>query len=136
MFSTSTNAAVDADSTTSRLIITNDPTTSDIDQQSNSQIYDYFTISAVNTHSMVNASPQCHCTTPKYIFFLATIPGFVLITPFAVMVIKVLSKKVHKTRRRSGTRMRTSRRPIVRDLGSLQISCVVNEGNVEGIDMR
>ena len=74
--------------------------TPDIDRQSNSQIYDYCTtISAVNAYSLANVEPQCHCTTPKYIIVLATIPGFVLISAIIVMVIKVLSKKVHKRRR-------------------------------------
>ena len=136
MFSTSPKGVVDVDSTTSGLIITKDPITPDTDQQSNSQIYSYYTINyADNTYSLANVAPQCHCTTPKYIILLSTIPGFVLIHAIIVMVIKVLSRKVHK-RRRTGTLRGRSRRPIVRDLGSLQISCVVNEGNVEGIEMQ
>ena len=137
MFSTSPKGLVDVDSTTSGLIITKDPFTPDNDRQSNSQIYSYYTTnSADNTYSLANAAPQCHSTTPKYMILLATIPGFVLISAIIVMVIKVLSRKVHKRRRRTGTLRGTSRRPIVRDLGSLQMSCVVNEGNVEGIEMQ
>ena len=130
MFSNSPKGAVDVDATTLGLIITKDPITVDTDQQSNSQRYSYYlTNSAVNTYSLANATPQCHCTTAKYAILLATIPGFVLISAVITMVIKVLLRKGQK-RRRSGTLRRTSKRPIVRDLDTLQMSCVVNEGNV------
>ena len=51
-----------------------------------------------------------------------------------MIAVKVLIKR-HRLKRR-GVQRRTSGRPIVRDLGSLQMTCVVNESNVEGIEMQ
>ena len=49
-------------------------------------------------------------------------------------LVKVIIKR--QRLRRGGALRRTSRRPIARDLGSLQMTCVVNESNVEGIEMQ
>ena len=50
------------------------------------------------------------------------------------MVMVAVFKKARISRRPNARR--PSRRPIVRDLGSLQMTCVVNESNVEGIEMQ
>ena len=92
------------------------------------------TISTNNTNVPLDVAPQCHCTSSNYITFLATIPGCLFIGGVTTMVVKVLIKKSRL--RIGGAPRRTSRRPIVRDFGSLQMTCVVNETNVEGIEMQ
>ena len=139
-FSNSPTGEIDAGSSKSSLIstkITNPINTEsnipDTDQ-SNSHMYSYYTTeSTINTYIPENA-PQCHCTTPKYIIFLAAIPETLLISSVILIVIVAVFKRARISRRPSARR--PSRRPIVRDLGSLQMTCVVNESNVEGIEMQ
>ena len=91
-------------------------------------------LTTVDSYVPLDVASYCQCRTPKYIIFLATIPTCLLIIGITMIAVKVIIKR--QRLRRGGVLRRTSRRPIVRDLGSLQMTSVVNESNVEGIEMQ
>ena len=95
---------------------------------------DHSGLTTVDSHVPLNVASYCQCRTPKYIIILATIPTCLLIIGITMIVVRVIIKRQRP--RRGGVLRRTSRRPIVRDLGSLPMTSVVNESNVEGIEMQ
>ena len=109
-------------------------TSSNIDIISSTKSYvDHPGLTTVNSYVSLDVVSQYQSRTPKYIIFLATISTCLLFIGITMTLVKVIIKR---RLRRGGALRRTSRRPIVRDLGSLQMTCVVNESNVEGIEMQ
>ena len=110
-------------------------TSSNIDIISSSKSYvDHPGLTTVDSYVSLDVVSQYQSRTPKYIIFLATLPTCLLFIGITMTLVKMIIKR--QRLRRGGALRRTSRRPIVRDLGSLQMTCVVNESNVEGIEMQ
>ena len=110
-------------------------TSSNIDTISSTKSYvDHPGLTTVDSYVSLDVVSQYQSRTPKYIIFLATLPTCLLFIGITMTLVKIIIKRQHL--RRGGAQRRTSRRPIVRDLGSLQMTCVVNESNVEGIEMQ
>ena len=110
-------------------------TSSNIDIISSTKSYvDHPGLTTVDSYVSLDVVSQYQSRTPKYIIFLATIPTRLLFIGITMTLVKVIIKR--QRLRRGAALRRTSRRPIVRDLGSLQMTCVVNESNVEGIEMQ
>ena len=80
----------------------------------------------------------------KLVIFLASIPSSILGLLFIGFFIKCLSQKFQwrllQRGGRTGRRMRRRRSResarIVRDVGMMQITSVINEGNLEGIELQ
>ena len=83
----------------------------------------------------LKVSSHCLCKTPKYIIFMAAIPGCALCCVLLVLVLRVYIKRCRQNGRGCRRRSR-GRSPVVRNMGGLQMTSVVNEGNVEGIEMH
>ena len=110
-------------------------TSSNIDTISSTKSYvDHPGLATVDSYVSLDVVSQYQSRTPKYIIFLATLPTCLLFIGITMTLVKMIIKR--QRLRRGGALRRTSRRPIVRDLGSLQMTCVVNESNVEGIEMQ
>ena len=84
----------------------------------------------------LKVSSHCLCKTPKYIIFMAAIPGCVLCCVLLVLVLRVYIKRCCQNGRGCRRRRSRERSSIVRNMGSLHLTSVVNEGNVEGIEMH